>query len=335
MELSETQIAPAATAPVTTGPLVDWAAVIAGAVVAAATAGLFMTFGAALGLSTISAEPGEGSFSLWIIVTGLWLVITLVVSYLAGGYIAGRMRRRVETLPGDETATRDGINGLVVWGLGMLVTAWMAAGVVTTVATTAGEVAGNATQAAATAVSGAAQGFGAALPQNANAAALGRIGDTLGRPLLSDTAPSAAGTSAAPGTTAPVATSEDPSELARQSASILAGVALSGEITEADRAWLTGATARLSGLEQSEVEARVETAISAAQELRAEAVRMADEAEAAARDAAETARISAILTAFILTAAPLVAGAAALAGAVRGGRHRDEGRIFGGLSYRL
>lgn len=50
---------------------------------------------------------------------------------------------------------------------------------------------------------------------------------------------------------------------------------------------------------------------------------------------AETARIGAILTAFILAAAALVAGVVAIAGAVRGGRHRDEGRLFGGFSYRM
>lgn len=326
-------------APVSTsnsgGPLVDWAAVIAGAVVAAAIAALFMTFGAALGLSTISAERGEGSFSLWIIVTGLWLVITLTLSYLAGGYITGRMRRRVETITADEIAARDGINGLVVWALGMLVTAWMAAAALSTAATTAGQVVGGATEAAGAALGGAAQGLGSAVPEDAISSAIDRISDTLGRPVLSTTAPAAAGTPAAPGTVVPSTPAEDPSELTRQSASILAGITLSGEVSDADRAYLTGATARLSGVEQGEVEARVDAAIASAQEIRTEAGRLADEAETAARDAAETARVSAILTAFILTAAALVAGAAAVAGAVRGGRHRDEGRLFGGLSYRL
>lgn len=56
-------------------------------------------------------------------------------------------------------------------------------------------------------------------------------------------------------------------------------------------------------------------------------------AEEMARNAAETARISAILTAFFLTAISLVAGVAAYIAAVKGGRHRDEGRVFGGFAY--
>ena len=52
-------------------------------------------------------------------------------------------------------------------------------------------------------------------------------------------------------------------------------------------------------------------------------------------DMAESARIDAILSAFLLTAAALIAAVAAISGAVRGGRHRDEGRMFAGLSYRL
>ncbi|MFD1807300.1 hypothetical protein ACFSHQ_01895 [Gemmobacter lanyuensis] len=63
--------------------------------------------------------------------------------------------------------------------------------------------------------------------------------------------------------------------------------------------------------------------------------RKAEEAEVKARDAAETARIGTILTAFILTAAALAAAAASTAGAVRGGRHRDQGRFYSGFSYRV
>lgn len=325
MERTETLTAAAAPAQPVAGSYADWAAVLAGAAVAAAIAGLFMTFGAALGLSTISADPGEGSFNAWVIVTGLWLVVTLVASYLAGGYVAGRMRRRVDGAAAEEVAARDGINGLVVWALGMLVTAWMAAGALGTAATTAGNVAGAATQAAGAALGGAAQGLGNAMAGDGTDTAAGWIADTLRRPVLGT--PPAGVPEAAP--------AADTAELARQSAAILANTARTGEIADTDRAWLAAATARLTGLPPAEAEARVEQAVASAQEFRAGAQRMADEAEAAARDAAETARIGAILSAFILTAAALVAGAAAMAGAVRGGRHRDEGRLFGGFSYRI
>ena len=134
-------------APITAGPgglhpasYLDWPAILGGTVVAAGTAAVFTAFGSALGLASISAEPGEGSFSLWLVVTGIWTVLSLIVSYLAGGYVAGRMRRRADDASADEVATRDAMNGLVVWGLGMLIGVWMAASVVSG----AGSVAGTA-----------------------------------------------------------------------------------------------------------------------------------------------------------------------------------------------
>ena len=354
MERTETMTAASAPSIETGGAYIDWAAVFGGAVVAAATAGLFTAFGAALGLSTISAEPGEGSFNLWLIVTALWLVITLVASYLAGGYIAGRMRRRVDDASGDEVAARDGINGLVVWGLGMLVTAWMAAGAISgavsavgTAATATGAAVGGVVQGAGDAVGGAVQGVaqaaGAAIPDDADEGLMDYINSTLMRP---EVGAMRQGVQQADGTTSPGTPSMDDAELARQSGLVLGNVLRTGEISEGDRAFLVAAVARRTGQSEAEVEARVDQAVTAVQDARAkaeaavadakaEAERLAKEAEEAAIAAAETARKSAILTAFLLTAAALVAGAAAVSGAVRGGRHRDEGRIWGGFSYRL
>lgn len=311
------------------GAYTDWAAILGGAVVAAAIAGVLTTFGAALGLATISAKPGEGSFDLWAIVTALWVVISLVVSYLAGGYVAGRMHRRVDAADAEEVATRDGINGLAVWSLGMLVTAWMAAGAIGGLASAVGTAAGAGAQAVGPAMGGAAQGAGAALgaaAEGGEGGVLDYLNATLMRPALGETAPGA-GLTGAP--------APDDAELARQTGAVLGNVLRSGEISDADRAFLIAATARRSGESEAAVEARVDEAVAAVQETRAEAARLAEEAEQAAIDAAETARISAILTAFLLTASALIAGAAAVSGAVRGGRHRDEGRIFGGLTYRI
>src|SRR5690606_30959649 len=131
-----------------------------GTVVAAALGGLFTTFGAALGLGAISAEPGEGSFSLMLVITALWVIISLIVSFAAGGYIAGRMRRRVDAASADEVQTRDGINGLVVWGLATLITGWMAASAIGTATTAVGSAVGGIAQAAGTAVGGVAQAAG-------------------------------------------------------------------------------------------------------------------------------------------------------------------------------
>ncbi|VDC25105.1 hypothetical protein [Pseudogemmobacter humi] len=365
MERTETMTAASAPRRELPGSYIDWPAVLGGAVVAAAIAGLFTAFGAALGLTTISAEPGEGSFSLWLIVTAIWIVISLVASYLAGGYVAGRMRRRLDDASAEEVSARDGINGLVVWGVGMLVTAWMAAGAiggaasaVGTAATAVGSAVGGVAQATGSALGGAASAVGGAVSGGTDEGLLDYIGGTLMRPALSGVQEGAAAPAApapapatpesgtavtpAPAPAAPVpaapvpaAPAADPAELSRQTGIILGNVLRTGEISEEDRAFLIRAVAERSGQSEAEVEARVEQAVEAVQEARAEAARLAAEAEQAAIDAAETARVSAILSAFLLTAAALVAAVAAVSGAVRGGRHRDEGRLFGGFTYRF
>ncbi len=361
--MERTEALTAASAPVV--PLdrsyIDWPAVLGGAVVAAATAGLFTAFGAALGLATISAEPGEGSGMLWMAVTAFWIVVSLIAAFMAGGYVAGRMRRRVDSASADEVMVRDGMNGLVVWGIGTLLAGFMAASAIGTAVTAVGNVAGGVAQAAGAAVGGVAQAAGTAVGGVAQAAgtAVGGVAqaagtavaaatgddgtadwlnDTLMRPMLDGA------TAGAPVT--PATPAEDPAELSRQTGAILANVLRTGEVSDDERAFLVAATAQRTALPEAEVEARVEAAVTGAQEARAtaeqaladaqaEAERLATEAQDAAIAAAEVARKSAILTAFLLTAAALIAAAAAIAGATRGGRHRDEGTVWGGFTYRF
>ncbi len=291
---------------------IDWAAIVGGTVVATAIGAVFAAFGAALGLSAISAEPGEGSGTLGLVLTGIWMVVTLVASYTAGGYIAGRMRRRVDQASVDEVGTRDGINGLVVWGLGMVIAAMALGNIVGSTVAAVGSVAETAVTATGSAIGGVVEGAASLLPEDP----LAVVTDTLTRPTQIDPA------------------TADRAELARQAASILGTAATSGEVSETDRAYLVNATAALTGLPAPEVEARVDQAVAAAIEARANATALAEEAEQTAIQAAETARKSAVLTGFLLAAASLIAAAAAVAGAVKGGAHRDAGTIFGGFAYR-
>ena len=319
------------------GSYVDWPAIFAGSVVAVAIGLLLATFGAALGLSAITLDGTDDSSTLELILTGLWLVLTLVAAYLAGGYIAGRMRRRVEAADKDEVTARDGINGLVVWGLGTIVTAMLVANVVSFTATTAGNVAAGAgqavgavTQAAGTAVGGLASGVanaaGAVVPNDVQNDPTDFLSNQLLRPAQVD--PTAA----------------EPAELAQQTASIVANAYRTGEVSDADRAYLASAVAARTDLTQPQAEARVDQVITDAQDARqqaadaietakAEAAQLAEEAKATAIEAARKARNAAILTAFALAAAALIAAASAMAGAVHGGRDRDAGRIFAGLRY--
>lgn len=106
---------------------VDWAAILSGAIVAYALLIVLTTFGAGIGLSMVSPEAGEGVSMRWVVISGgLWLIWTSVSSFAAGGYLAGRMRRRVGDATADEVETRDGGHGVVVWAVGTVLAILMA-----------------------------------------------------------------------------------------------------------------------------------------------------------------------------------------------------------------
>ncbi len=106
---------------------VDWPAIFAGTVVATAISFLLVTFGSAVGLSLTSAYEGQGLSLMWFaIAAGLWLLWVQVSSFFAGGYLAGRLRRRHGDASEYESDIRDGAHGLVVWGLGLLLGAAIA-----------------------------------------------------------------------------------------------------------------------------------------------------------------------------------------------------------------
>lgn len=277
------------------GSYVDWPAIFAGTVVAVAIGLLLTTFGAALGLSSITLDGTDPSSTFELVLTALWLVLTLIASYLAGGYIAGRMRRRVDTATRDEVTARDGINGLVVWGLGSVLSAILLTNALSLAATTAGNVA---------------SGVGAVAQGAASAIDTGPV----------DPMAYLSGQMMRPAQVQPGAA--DPAEVAGQVGGIMANIVASGEISDADRAYLVSAVSANTNLSEQEAAARVDQGVVKAQETRQAAI-----------DATRTARNAAILSAFVLAAASLIAAVASYAGAVHGGRHRDEGRIFGGLRY--
>jgi hypothetical protein len=121
MESDMEQLSPAVA--VDTGAhYVDWGAIIAGAVLASGIALLLFTFGTAIGLSMVSPYEGEGtSRTAYFIVLGLWSTWVIVSSFLAGGYLAGRLRRRIGDGTPHEIEVRDGAHGIVVWAVGVVV----------------------------------------------------------------------------------------------------------------------------------------------------------------------------------------------------------------------
>ena len=228
---------------------VDWPAIIAGAVLATAISFVLVTFGAALGLSAASPEPGEGLSIRWITIAGgLWFVWVVVSSNAAGGYLAGRMRRRIGDATEDESDTRDGAHGLLVWALGALLGAILAtsgaAGVVRGAAATAGAVAQGAGGVAG-ALEGQVDYFASLVQRNAG----GQIGSPEGQ---------------------------------AQIATVLTRSVADGEIAPEDRQYLVDLVASEAGAPPAEVEAQVDAALVRFEEARQAAIDAVDRARIAA-----------------------------------------------------
>ena len=112
--------------------IVNWSAVAAGAVAAASLSFVFMTLGASLGLSLVSPWPGQSYDKTAATIAAGWALVATIGSLLAGGYIAGRMRPRLEALNSDESEFRDGLHGLLVWAVSIalgIMLATVAAGI--------------------------------------------------------------------------------------------------------------------------------------------------------------------------------------------------------------
>jgi len=101
---------------------IRWSAVFAGAVCGAGLAAVLDAFGGAIGLAVSSTAPTwrDASFALAFL-SGLYLILTALVSYGFGAYVAARLRAPM-TLTGDMRELRDGYHGLIVWGLMTLAT---------------------------------------------------------------------------------------------------------------------------------------------------------------------------------------------------------------------
>ena len=271
----------------TGGGYVDWGAIFAGAVVGTAIALMFFAFGSALGFGLASfagrgAMPGLGV----IMAIGLWLIWLQTTASFGGGYVAGRLRRRINDAPKHEVEMRDGMHGLVVWGLGILLGAAMTALVATVGAMSAATI-----------------GAGAASnPQAANMSDY--YVDLLVRPGAAAPATDGAGETAttAAGNTAGRTLDQN---MRSQFARLLS----SGSVTSADsadRSYLIQQIAAQSGLSEQAAAERLDTTL------------------AAMKARADQARRLGVLMAFITVVSLLISAVAGWWAATKGGEHRDD-----------
>jgi hypothetical protein len=101
----------------------SWAAIMGGAVAAAALAMILHSFAVAIGLAVSSTSPTwrDASIAL-VILSGLYLVLTAVASYALGGYVAARLSSAAIATGVEDPAYRDGMHGLLSWGLATVFT---------------------------------------------------------------------------------------------------------------------------------------------------------------------------------------------------------------------
>jgi hypothetical protein len=106
---------------------INWPAVLAGTFVAAGVSLVLITFGTALGLSVTTSAPSWRNASIGLsLLSGIWFLVVTVGAMLLGGYVAGRLRARFSAATSDEVEFRDGVHGLVMWGLAVLIGALLA-----------------------------------------------------------------------------------------------------------------------------------------------------------------------------------------------------------------
>lgn len=239
---------------------VDWSAIIAGIVLASAISLVLISFGSAVGLNFLDFGYGDGPNPIFVgIAAATWFLWVQISSFMAGGYLTGRLRRRYFDATEDESDLRDGAHGLLVWAGAAILGTVIALGGIGAAANAVGSAATTAT----TAASNVAEGAASAVDPNAY------FIDTLFR------------------STQPVDAAAARDEAGR----IFAQAALGdGTVAEEDRAYLTSVVAANTGLAPEDAQARVDQVIANVETARQQAAE-------AARIARNTAIIGAFLLA--------------------------------------
>jgi hypothetical protein len=100
---------------------ISWGPTFAGGLVAAAVFFVLMSFAVAIGLAVSSVSPTWRDTSVGLVgLSGTWVVLTAIGSFALGGYIVGRIRSTWRA-NADEVHFRDGIHGLLVWSVAVII----------------------------------------------------------------------------------------------------------------------------------------------------------------------------------------------------------------------
>ena len=227
---------------------VSWASIAAGAVAAAALTLALLSFGAGLGLSSVSPWSDSGvSASTSKNASGIYLVLVAIMSSAIGGYLAARLRTKWTGLHTNEVFFRDTAHGFIAWAFATVLSA-SALGAATTHV-----------------VSGAAAGAGAAIGQGGQALNPSQVFvDRLFR---------------ADGGSTPASAERNEAMRAEVSRLWTSSLRENTELSQADRTYVARLVAAQTGLNQQESEKRVNDVIveakAAADRARSDAARLA------------------------------------------------------------
>jgi hypothetical protein len=270
---------------------VEWGPIFAGALIASALSFVLLTFGTAIGLSATSPWPNSGlSAKALAALAVFWILAQQIGAFLAGGYVAGRMRTRWSDTTQHEVEFRDGLHGGLVWALGIVIGAMLVMATAGSVARTGAGLVGNAASVAT---------VSAANPMDA-------VLDSLLRPAAPQPQPGPTGAAPQRAPAAAPAAAQSSETTRATIGRILASTIASGSVSGDSRAHLVQLVSQQTGLPPQEVETRVNNAVTAA------------------RETADKARRSAILAGLVTAISLVVSFAAAWWAALQGGHHRDN-----------
>ncbi len=283
---------------------VSWGAIFAGGAAAAALSLILLLLGTGLGLSSVSPWANEGASATTLTVsTILWLTFTQLAASAMGGYLAGRLRTKWLAVHTDEVYFRDTAHGFLAWAVATIGTAALLTSAVTSVVGAGLEAGASVAGGASTSIAAAAGGAGAGSEVSASDAegAMQYFVDSLFR--------------AEPGERIS-APREDSDAALAEVTRIFANALRTGSLPQDDARYVARVVAERTDLSEQEAQRRVNDAF-------ARLKTTLDEAEAAAREAADVAREAAARTALWLFISLLIGAFIASWTATFGGRHRD------------
>jgi hypothetical protein len=285
----------------------SWGAILAGAVAAVSLSLVLVMLGAGLGFAAVSPWSEHGlSASGFTVASSIWLIVTQWLAAAAGGYVAGRLRRRWLATHTHEVFFRDTAHGLVTWGVATLLVATVLASSVGGLLGGGARAVGGLTAAGGNGVAGLGHSelpgpHGPMGPDPGGNPGAAYNLDKLFRGNLVGSTPD----------TSNQRTHDDDSR--SEAIHIAASAAMSGTVSDEDRMYLSALVANKTGVSADEAQKRVDTFIQSVKDASTQARAAADDARKAAAQAALYTALALLIGAFIASVSAAI-----------GGRLRDE-----------